>query len=128
MTTGVLSYPELFPLSLLDPVGHEQGLIVNVAGQGPVLITGCGHPTLEKMVARTEALLGQPVAGVVGGLHYQGIGAEALQQHVQFLAARQPSLVALSPHDSGPEELAAFQTAFPDTYESVRVGETIQFP
>lgn len=127
-TTGVISYPEVFPLSVLEPKGHEQALVFNVTGKGLVLVTGCGHPTLEKLVSRAETLFGQPVVGIVGGLHYQDMDSQALQSHIQFLQSRNPVLVALSPHDSGPEAIAAWQAAFPDTYQSVRLGEAIQFP
>jgi 7,8-dihydropterin-6-yl-methyl-4-(beta-D-ribofuranosyl)aminobenzene 5'-phosphate synthase len=125
---GVLPFPELFPLSLIQPRGSEQSLVVNVEGRGLVLITGCGHPTLENMVARAEAAFGLPVVGVVGGLHYIDFSAEDAQAPIQFLADRQPQLVALSPHDSTPQAIAAFQAAFPDAYQPIRVGEAIQFP
>ncbi|HLP81934.1 MAG TPA: MBL fold metallo-hydrolase, partial [Nitrosomonas sp.] len=127
-TTGVLSYPEVFPLSLVDSKGHEQGLVIHVAGQGLVLITGCGHPTIEKLVSRAEALYGQEVVGVVGGLHYEAVSKEDVQTHIRFIESRRPKLVALSPHDSSPEAIAAFQSAFPKAYRSVRVGESILFP
>jgi len=127
-TTGVISYPEIFPLSILQPVGHEQALVINVAQNGLVLITGCGHPTLEKLVARAESLFGVPVVGVVGGLHLQQSSGEALQPHIELLRARNPGLIALSPHDSSAGALAAFQSAFPDAYRPVRVGEAIRFP
>ncbi len=127
-TTGAVPYLELFPVSLFTPKGGEQALVVNVAGQGLVLITGCGHPTLERLVARAEALYGQPVIGVVGGLHYLEADAQTLAAHIQFLQSRQPRLVALSPHDSGPGVLAAFRSAFPQAYQEVSIGSAIQFP
>lgn len=127
-TTGVISYPEVFPLSLFNPKGYEQGLVINVAGEGLVMLTGCGHPTMEKLVSRTEALYGQQVVGVVGGLHYEGASTEDIKPHIQFLQPRQPRLIALSPHDSSPETLEAFQSAFSEAYQFVRVGEAIQFP
>jgi 7,8-dihydropterin-6-yl-methyl-4-(beta-D-ribofuranosyl)aminobenzene 5'-phosphate synthase len=127
-TTGAIAYSEVFPIYLFAPKGYEQGLVVNVAGEGSVLITGCGHPTLERLVSRVETLYGLPVIGVVGGLHYEAASAEAVQPHIEFLAARQPKLVALSPHDSSPEARQAFQAAFPEAYRNILVGETIQYP
>ncbi len=127
-TTGVISYSEVFPVFLFTPKGYEQGLVINVAGQGLVMITGCGHPTLEKLVSRTEALYGQQVVGVIGGLHYGQASAQDIQPHIQFLETRQPKFIALSPHDTGPQALDAFQSTFPEAYRSVRVGESIQFP
>jgi len=127
-TTGLISFPEVFPIYLFTPKGHEQGLVIHVAGQGLVMITGCGHPTMERLVSRAETLFGGPVVGVVGGLHYLQASTEEVQPHIQFLEPRQPKLIALSPHDSGPEVLAAFESAFSEAYQAVRVGEAIQFP
>ncbi len=127
-TTGVISYPEVYPISLLTPKGGEQALVVHVAGQGLVIITGCGHPSLEKLVERAETLYGQPVVGVVGGLHYEAAQAADVQPHIQFLQTRPIALVALSPHDSGPEALAAFEKAFPGAYHRLAVGEAIHLP
>ena len=127
-TTGVIPYPEIFPLSIPDPKGYEQALVIHVAGQGLVLVTGCGHPGLERLVERAESLYGQAVIGVVGGLHYEGASAEQVEPQIRFLQSHQPKLVALSAHDSGPAALAAFQSAFGDRYHTLRVGEAIQFP
>lgn len=126
-TTGVISYRETWPISLFAAKGGEQALVAHVAGQGLVLITGCGHPGLERLVERAEALYGQPVVGVVGGLHHLNATAEELQPQIEFLKSRPVSLVALSPHDSGPAALAAFERAFPDIYHTLKVGEAVQF-
>jgi 7,8-dihydropterin-6-yl-methyl-4-(beta-D-ribofuranosyl)aminobenzene 5'-phosphate synthase len=103
-------------------------VIIEVAGKGLVLITGCGHPTLEKLVSRAEELYDKQVVGVVGGLHYGAASLEDIQPHIQFLEARQPGLVALSPHDSEAAVLDAFRAAFPEAYQFIRVGEAIRFP
>ena len=127
-TTGAIAYPEVFPISLFTPKGYEQGVVIHVAGEGLVMITGCGHPTMERLVSRAETLFGVPVIGVVGGLHYEKVSAEEVQPHIQFLQPRQPKLIALSPHDSSPQALESFQSAFSNAYQFLRVGETIQFP
>lgn len=126
-TTGVISYLEAWPMSLFAPKGGEQALVVHVAGHGLVLITGCGHPGLERLVERAESLYGEPVVGVVGGLHYLNATAAELQPQIQFLQSRPVGLVALSAHDSGPEALAAFEHAFPGAYHTLKVGEAIQY-
>jgi len=126
-TLGRMPFVQPFPFWLWQPLGYEQVLAINVAGRGIVLITGCGHPTLERIVAQAEALFAEPVVGIVGGLHYEGLTAAELALHVQFLAERDPQLVALSPHDDGPAAIDAFQRAFPAAYRHIRVGEAIQF-
>ena len=47
----------------------EQVLVVNVRGFGLVLISGCGHPRIEQILAVTEQVLDVPIRAVVGGLH-----------------------------------------------------------
>lgn len=127
-TTGVISYLEVWPLSLFAPKSGEQALVVHVADHGLVLITGCGHPGLQHLVERAEALYGEQVIGVVGGLHYTNATADELQPQIRFLQDRQLELVALSPHDSGLEALATFESAFPKAYHTLKVGAAIQFP
>lgn len=40
---------------------------------------GCGHATVERIVARAEALFEQPVVGIVGGFHYDGQNKKEVQ-------------------------------------------------
>ncbi len=127
-TTGVISYPEVWPISLRNPKGYEQALVVHVAGQGLVLITGCGHPTLERLVIRAESLYDLPVVGVIGGLHYENQTAADVVAPIEFLASRNLKLVALSPHDSSPEVIEAFEHEFPGKYHRLQIGDAIQFP
>lgn len=63
-TTGTI------PRRLFIGAVDEQALVVHVAGRGLVLIVGCGHQTVPKLVERTEAVFSQPIYGIVGGLHY----------------------------------------------------------
>jgi 7,8-dihydropterin-6-yl-methyl-4-(beta-D-ribofuranosyl)aminobenzene 5'-phosphate synthase len=124
-TSGVIAFKEVFPIDLLQPVNYEQALAVNVAGHGIVLISGCGHPSLEKLVARAEALFAEPVAGIVGGLHYLTMDAAELDPHLEFLQARHPALVALSPHDSGPQVIQVFKETFGPAYQEIRIGQPV---
>ena len=126
-TLGRMPFVQPFPFWLWDPLEYEQPLAVNVAGKGLVLITGCGHPTLERIVARAETLFDQPVVGIVGGLHYENLDGDELTPHIEFLAERNPQMVALSPHDNGPQAIEAFRQAFPTAYQYIRVGQAIRF-
>jgi len=63
-TTGPLSRS----LFLMGPT-KEQALLVNLKGKGIVVITGCGHPTIAKILAYTRALTDRPIYAVIGGLH-----------------------------------------------------------
>ena len=127
-TTGVIPYAETWPMSLYEARGGEQALVIDLQGQGLVVVTGCGHPGLETLIERAEALYGRPVIGIVGGLHYGDAAAEELAAPIRFLQQRRPLLVALSPHDSSAPALAAFESAFPGVYHTLRVGEAVRLP
>jgi 7,8-dihydropterin-6-yl-methyl-4-(beta-D-ribofuranosyl)aminobenzene 5'-phosphate synthase len=144
-TTGVIAN-QLFFLGRIE----EQALAVNVSGKGIVLIAGCGHQTLSRILDRAEALFDQPIYGLVGGLHYAVTGSrgswkkigvhryvgtgrmpwkpytfEDVRHNIEVLRARNPQLVGLSPHDSCDGVIAEFREAFGDAYRSVEVGKKI---
>jgi len=55
----------------MDQMGpvQEQALAINVANKGIVVIVGCGHQTVPRILERTEALFDEPIYGLIGGLH-----------------------------------------------------------
>lgn len=126
-TLGAISFPELFPLSLKTALNAEQVLAVNVQGKGVVLIMGCGHPTVERIVARGQATFAEPIVGIVGGLHYEGFTRAQTQPHIDFVKALAPQLIAISPHDSSVDAMNAFRETFPNAYQKVQVGRVISF-
>ena len=65
---GVAVLPPLPAVVFLGPV-REQAMVVNVRGFGLVVLTGCGHPPIERILGVTEQVLDVPIRAVVGGLH-----------------------------------------------------------
>jgi 7,8-dihydropterin-6-yl-methyl-4-(beta-D-ribofuranosyl)aminobenzene 5'-phosphate synthase len=128
----------------------EQSLAIHVEGKGIVLIIGCGHPTLQRIVERAEMLFDEPIYGIIGGLHYpvtasraerfglpaqmflgtgkwpwDPINEDDVNEAIASLKAREPSLVSLSPHDSCDWSLNAFREAFGTAYQDLVVGQEI---
>jgi len=129
---------------------EEHSLAVNVDGKGVVLVVGCGHHTVPKLLERARALFSEPIYGVIGGLHYPVMGGprevygyaghkyggtgkplwehitvEELNANIELLKSMNLGVVALSPHDSSLVSMEAFRNAFPGTYRDLRVGEPI---
>jgi 7,8-dihydropterin-6-yl-methyl-4-(beta-D-ribofuranosyl)aminobenzene 5'-phosphate synthase len=128
----------------------EQSLAVNVEGKGLVLIIGCGHSTIQRIVDRAEMLFDAPLFGVIGGLHYpvtasrevnfglpmqrilgtgkwpwDPINRADVEAAIAYLQRRQPQLVALSAHDSCDWSLEACRQAFGEAYQEILVGQNI---
>ena len=126
-TQGAIPYAEVWQLVLFQTRNAEQALAVNVAGNGIVIITGCGHQTLPKLIARTQALFDEPIVGIVGGLHYENDKVDAMASDIRLLQTMPLQVIALSPHDSQAAARQALREAFPTIYQDVMVGQPIMF-
>jgi len=126
----------------------EQALVVNVAGFGLVLVSGCGHPLIEQILGVTEQALDVPIKAVVGGLHlpvhpagtplvpqailgnphppWQPISERDAGHVLDEVEARGPRVIAMSGHDSTPWTYDAFSRRFGDRYRTLRAGEELR--
>jgi metal-dependent hydrolase (beta-lactamase superfamily II) len=165
-----MTYPGLSPIHAGEPTGigkgvastgtiprqlvfgwiDEQALVVNVADRGTVLIVGCGHQTIPKLLERYDEVFDEPLYGIVGGLHFpvpegrlkllgldvqrrlaSGTGVlsplttDEVKDQMNQLHERNLGLVAVGGHDSSDEVIAMFNDTFGDAYRHVRVGERI---
>jgi len=147
LAPGVASSGPLMRAIWLSGPVFEQNLLVNVAGKGVVLIVGCGHPSLSRMIERARAVTGLPLYAVVGGLHFpvtgsrvgkggqniigngklpwQRITREEARAAAALLAGLDLSLVALSAHDSCDWSLGVFKEALGERYRTLKAGEEI---
>jgi metal-dependent hydrolase (beta-lactamase superfamily II) len=128
----------------------EQALVVHVADRGAVLIVGCGHQTIPKLLERYDEVFSAPLYGIVGGLHFpvpegrlkllglnvqrtlaSGTGMFSpitmgeVEEQMDQLRARNLGLIGVGGHDSSDDVIAMFDEAFGDAYRHVRVGERI---
>lgn len=125
----------------------EQALAVNVKGKGIVLIVGCGHQRIERIIKRTRDLFELPIYGIIGGLHYpvetsrmkcnmqkiigtgklpwQRISKTEVKEAIVELDQTNPSIIGISAHDSCDWALNAFKDYFKDRYVDVMVGKEI---
>ena len=130
----------------------EQALVVNVAGKGLVIIVGCGHQGLSRIIERAEKLFSEPIYGLVAGLHYpvtasrlkklgvplqkfigtgkppwQRVTRDEVRESIAFLRAKKPHFVSISAHDSCDWTLQEFRDAFKDSYRDLKVGLPLLF-
>ena len=129
----------------------EQSLLINVKGKGLVVIIGCGHQTIERLVARVKMISSEPIYAVIGGLHFpvhggrymlgpvdvqklvgsdappwRGLGEKDVLSAVETLKKEKLEVVALSPHDSSDWSLARFRESFGKAYQDLKVGKEIR--
>jgi 7,8-dihydropterin-6-yl-methyl-4-(beta-D-ribofuranosyl)aminobenzene 5'-phosphate synthase len=129
----------------------ENALAVNVKGKGIVLIIGCGHQTIERILDRARELFDEPIHAIIGGLHFpvqggrimigpiniqrivgsdkppwRGLGKKDVADAIEAIRRASPELIALSPHDSCDWSLQQFREAFGDAYVELKVGREIR--
>ncbi len=66
---GVAVMPPLPRMMFWAGPVAEQALVINVRGRGLVVLTGCGHPAIERTLAAVERIVQMPIYAVIGGLH-----------------------------------------------------------
>ena len=140
-TIGVIHNPVFF----MD-IG-EQALAINVENKGIVIISGCGHQSIEKILQRTGLLFDDTLYGVLGGFHYpieegrninwiykyfvvgklpwERLTVEDVEKNCLLLKAKNIKLVGLSGHDSCDKSISIFRQEFPGSYVNIIVGEKI---
>jgi 7,8-dihydropterin-6-yl-methyl-4-(beta-D-ribofuranosyl)aminobenzene 5'-phosphate synthase len=110
-----------------DPlVLDDQALIMNVAGGGLVVLTGCGHAGVVNITRYASLLTGsEPVYAVIGGFHLSGPVFEPLIPRVlDDLAAMSPA-VLMPAHCTGWRAQHAMSARFPDAYVPGTVGTSL---
>ena len=127
---------------------YEQALLVNLRGKGLVLVSGCGHPGIVKMVRAAREMTGLPVYAVAGGLHlyYKRcngglppmiVGSDRLFGLPPKLKTVKAAIAALqelgvkkayvSPHDSDEATLGLFADSFGAGFGRIQAGKAVQF-
>jgi 7,8-dihydropterin-6-yl-methyl-4-(beta-D-ribofuranosyl)aminobenzene 5'-phosphate synthase len=107
-----------------DPlVLDDQALVINVAGRGLVVITGCGHAGVVNIARWASRLTGgQSLYALLGGFHLNGPVFEPLIPRVlDDLAAMDPG-VLVPAHCTGWRAQHALSARFPAAFVPNTVG------
>lgn len=148
LSTGVASTGPI-PRRLFIGRVDEQALVINLEGHGLVVIVGCGHQTVPKLLERIEAAFNEPIYAIVGDLHYPvpegrlyvaGIDAQRrlasgngvfapideseVRQEIELLN-RKLSFLALGGHDTHDAVFDQFENLMGEKFQRVRVGVPI---
>ena len=107
-----------------DPfIYDDQALVVNVRGQGLVVITGCGHAGVINTILHARKLAGiERVYAVIGGFHLATSSLESVVwPTVEALAEFAPDVIVPA-HCTGWRATHALAAAFPDAFIPPSVG------
>ena len=102
---------------------REQALLIRTRA-GTILITGCAHPGILQMVARTKELTGGPISLVMGGFHLLDLPRTEVREIARALRAL--GVCCVGPcHCSGQEARRVFRDEVGPRFIEGGVGRRI---
>ncbi|MGD8863552.1 MAG: MBL fold metallo-hydrolase [Myxococcales bacterium] len=105
---------------------QEQALVLSAAA-GPVVVTGCAHPGIERILARVTELHAGRVALLIGGLHLLRADAARLQRVIAALRAARVQRLAPS-HCTGDAAIGRLKAALGERVVAGGCGVHFELP
>jgi len=128
---------------------EEQALLALIRGKGLVVITGCGHPTIETILRMARRISDKPLYAICGGLHFpisEGRGNRAgiqlqtilgtgkpiwkritdedLTHTIKAINEADPEKVLLSAHDTCDHAISRMKKELRAKVEVIKAGDT----
>jgi len=139
------------PAELIIGRIDEQALAIHIKDKGLLLIVGCSHQTIPKIIKRTQDLFSEPIFGIIGGLHFpipegrlkmvgglldvQRLGSgngpfdmltqKDVNNTIKMLKNLNIKFIGVGGHDSSDEIIEQFNKEFGNAYHYVKVGKRI---
>jgi 7,8-dihydropterin-6-yl-methyl-4-(beta-D-ribofuranosyl)aminobenzene 5'-phosphate synthase len=113
----------------LDEVWDEQALVIDVANEGLVVLTGCAHAGVINTLHRAREISGEkPIRAVIGGFHlgFPTTPAENVAKTVQAMDDLEVRMI-VPMHCSGLRAHSAFASTLPRQYVQPSVGTSLWF-
>jgi 7,8-dihydropterin-6-yl-methyl-4-(beta-D-ribofuranosyl)aminobenzene 5'-phosphate synthase len=102
---------------------EEQSLVIQ-SGKGLVIVTGCAHPGIVKIIQRAHELLDAPVYLVMGGFHLRSKNKAEMATILADFRRLGVTKVAPS-HCTGDEQIGLFAEAYGDDFIQAGAGTII---
>ncbi len=140
-TIGVIHNPVFFTNI------EEQALAINVKDKGIIIISGCGHQSMIKIIERSDILFKEPLFGILGGFHYpveegrnitwmhkcvvtgklpwEKLILDDIYENVELVKAKNVRMAGISGHDSCDKSITAFKNEFGENYVDIKAGKKI---
>jgi 7,8-dihydropterin-6-yl-methyl-4-(beta-D-ribofuranosyl)aminobenzene 5'-phosphate synthase len=112
-----------------DPwIADDQNVVVNVAGKGLVVVSGCSHAGAVNVLENARQVTGvQDIAGYVGGFHLSGAVFEPIIERTVAEFAKQRIERLVPAHCTGWKATHLLARALPDAFVQPSVGTVFSF-
>jgi 7,8-dihydropterin-6-yl-methyl-4-(beta-D-ribofuranosyl)aminobenzene 5'-phosphate synthase len=131
VTKTVQVAPGFYLIMLKGPWGVDLDVMeISLAidtPQGIVLIVGCSHPTIEKIVATAQQTINKPIHLVLGGTHLLPAKDEQIRKIAKALRDDWKVAWIAPDHCTGEPAFAILRETFGSRYLYAGVGTTLAF-
>lgn len=118
--------PGAFTTGVISGWINEQSLIVS-SSQGPVLITGCAHPRITRIMEQAREKTGKELYAVLGGFHLAGFEQEEIMEIIEEFKAT--GVKKAGPcHCSGEDARRLFSREYGKGFLNLSAGKEVDFP
>jgi len=112
-----------YSTGMIEDITCEQSLIIPTA-KGLVIITGCAHPGIVKIVKQAKSLIKQDVYLVLGGFHLASTDPVEVNNIAQEL--RKLTRLIGPCHCTGEKAMKIFHNVFKEDYIDIKAGVKIR--
>lgn len=115
--------PNVYTTGVMGRLVKEQALVVRTQ-RGLVVLTGCAHPGVARMVERVKSLHPENILLVMGGFHLEWATAGKVEEIIAVFKSHGVQYVAPT-HCSGERAKQLFQQRYGAGYIEAGVGKTL---
>ena len=112
----------LYSTGVQGKLTPEHALIVD--GFDPMVITGCGHYGIDRIVRRAANILDKPIRTVIGGFHLHNTPIEEIEEKISALKNSGVQQV-MPTHCSGNEAIERFRRGFGEGFYDGGIGAVL---
>lgn len=124
VTDPVEIIPDVFSTGDMTGMVREQSLAISTDA-GSVVITGCAHPGIDRIVDRAAETTGKEILCVMGGFHLGGKGKEQLETIVSNFEKNGVRFCGAS-HCTGDDSIDYFKHRYGDRYVRLGAGRVVR--
>jgi 7,8-dihydropterin-6-yl-methyl-4-(beta-D-ribofuranosyl)aminobenzene 5'-phosphate synthase len=103
----------------------EVSLVINTK-EGLIIITGCAHPGIEKIIERATSIVKQNIFALLGGLHLMHKNKREILELISYLKSKNLKYIAAS-HCTGELARKLFEENFGERFIKAGVGTHFSF-
>lgn len=118
--------PGVYTTGVIEGWIREQSLYLE-SSSGIVLITGCAHPRIVRILSEVRKQISQPVYLVMGGFHLAGFEDNEIRSIINSF--KEAGVQKVGPaHCTGEEAEKLFKEAYSNNYMEMGAGRSIELP